>query len=400
MNCRKPVPVLLGILMLSLFTLAAGELDIRFNPGEFAYIYDTNTNRGYFNAMLHNIAFINRSSDTVTLDRAVIEVIKDNKTCRSIILSGEELEKSAKWGHLMDSRGLLQLYDFFLQIKSFLGKSVTLTPTLQMKPNTAVISTWNYFTLKGIPGYFKVTVYGRTGKDKPFQVSAGLKAVYYKQANTFIFPVEGTWWVGAGADLYAHHRWVAIEEFALDLVKLDENGFTHKNEGLRVEDYYCFDRDVLAVADGEVVGVQTGLIDDNGLLKQKNESQQDYDRRLNAAQANMLKETPRHTGGNYIVIGHTGEEYSFYAHLKQGSITVKKGDIVKQGRVIGKVGHSGNSTEPHLHFHISKGAVPFSSRSVPVRFSNLHLFERSSDSFLRTGDIVRAAAAQHHKEIP
>jgi len=92
--------------------------------------------------------------------------------------------------------------------------------------------------------------------------------------------------------------------------------------------------------------------------------------------------------GNIIVIRHKGEEYSFYAHLKQGSIHVKKGDRVKQGQVIAKVGHSGNSTEPHLHLQISNGPDPFRSRAVPVKFSHIQ-GDAIGESYLRTGDIIR-----------
>lgn len=389
MNYRRQITIFLVILLFPLLSLAASGLDIRFNPKDYVYICEANADRGYFDAVIHNVAFINRSEDSVTLDHATIDVFMDNKICRRIILTSEELQKSANRGHLLQGQGLLKLYDFYLQTGTFLGESITLTPTLQMNPRTAVISTSNYFTLKGIPDNFKITAYARTGKGKLLESSAILKAVHYKQANTFNFPLKGTWWVGAGADIYAHHRWVAFEEFGFDLVKVGENGLTYKNAGLQVEDYYCFNQDVVAAADGEVVRVQAGLPDDNAMLRQKNESQQEYNQRINASQFKMLKENFYHAAGNFIVIRHNGEEYSFYAHLKQGSIGVKKGEKVKRGQVIGKVGHSGNSTEPHLHFQISNGADPFLSRAVPVKFSNIHLFERSGDSFLRTGDIVR-----------
>ncbi|MNC48479.1 Murein DD-endopeptidase MepM [compost metagenome] len=70
-----------------------------------------------------------------------------------------------------------------------------------------------------------------------------------------------------------------------------------------------------------------------------------------------------------VVIDHGGE-YSFLAHLKQGSVTVKKGDSVKTGDVIGKAGNSGNSSEPHLHYQVSDGADLFSSRSLNIRWKD------------------------------
>lgn len=56
--------------------------------------------------------------------------------------------------------------------------------------------------------------------------------------------------------------------------------------------------------------------------------------------------------GNYVAINHSNEYYAYYAHLKKFSLMVKVGDTVKEGQVIGMVGSSGNSTDPHLHVEI------------------------------------------------
>ena len=75
-------------------------------------------------------------------------------------------------------------------------------------------------------------------------------------------------------------------------------------------------------------------------------------------------------GGNHVIIDIGGGHYAFYAHLKPGGIRVKLGDKVKRGQVIGLVGNTGNSTEPHLHFHISDGnlAVRQRRRAVSTGF--------------------------------
>jgi len=59
--------------------------------------------------------------------------------------------------------------------------------------------------------------------------------------------------------------------------------------------------------------------------------------------------------GNYVIIEHGDGIYSLYAHMYANSITVFAGDVVEQGQVIGKMGTSGNSTGPHLHFEIRNG---------------------------------------------
>ena len=65
--------------------------------------------------------------------------------------------------------------------------------------------------------------------------------------------------------------------------------------------------------------------------------------------------------GNYVIIQHSDGNYTLYAHLDAGSITVAAGDSVEQGQVIGKMGSSGNSTGTHLHFEVREGQNSYSS---------------------------------------
>lgn len=133
--------------------------------------------------------------------------------------------------------------------------------------------------------------------------------------NKYIFPLRGVWYVGYGASFHMGHRWAVPEEFALDIAKVGESGLSHKGDGTRFDDYYAYGADVLAAADGRVISAK-------GLTA---------------------------ITGNYVMIDHGKNEYSLYAHLQRGSALVHVGDQVKAGDVIGKLGSSGNSTEPHLH---------------------------------------------------
>jgi murein DD-endopeptidase MepM/ murein hydrolase activator NlpD len=106
-------------------------------------------------------------------------------------------------------------------------------------------------------------------------------------------------------------------------------------------------------------------------------------------QMELLKKGYKEPAGNIVVIKHTNGEYSNYLHLKPGSVQVKAGDQVKQGQVIGKVGHSGNSTEPHLHFQVTDGEDPMYSRGIPVKFKNVSVEGLGyEDRMLQTGWIV------------
>ena len=72
--------------------------------------------------------------------------------------------------------------------------------------------------------------------------------------------------------------------------------------------------------------------------------------------------------GNYVIIQHSDGNYTLYAHLYQNTITVKAGDSVKQGQVIGKMGSSGNSTGNHLHFEVREGSMDKSSTVDPLTY--------------------------------
>lgn len=61
---------------------------------------------------------------------------------------------------------------------------------------------------------------------------------------------------------------------------------------------------------------------------------------------------PIYVPGNTVVIKTKSNEYLFFAHFKKHSIRVKEGEEVKKGQLLGLCGNSGNSSEPHLHFHI------------------------------------------------
>lgn len=58
-------------------------------------------------------------------------------------------------------------------------------------------------------------------------------------------------------------------------------------------------------------------------------------------------------GGNGLIIHHGFGEYSALWHAIPGTVTVRKGDRVESGQLVGKVGNSGRSTGPHIHYHVS-----------------------------------------------
>ena len=152
-----------------------------------------------------------------------------------------------------------------------------------------------------------------------------------RNSTKLILPFQDKWtvtWGGDTAELNYHVESKA-QKNAFDFVITDENGKSYKTDGKTNEDYYAFGKELIAPCDGEIVLVVDG-IDDNALGE------------LN----------PIYVPGNTVILKTANSEYLFFAHFKQNSIKVKKGQKIKQGETLGLCGNSGNSSEPHLHFHI------------------------------------------------
>ena len=80
---------------------------------------------------------------------------------------------------------------------------------------------------------------------------------------------------------------------------------------------------------------------------------------------------PLYFEGNCVVIDHGNSEYSVLAHMQLGSVTVKAGERVAAGQVIGKLGSSGDSGGPHLHYQLQSGPQLFRDEPLPFRFQNI-----------------------------
>ncbi len=172
----------------------------------------------------------------------------------------------------------------------------------------------------------------------------------YETKTEFELPFNEEWWVFWGGrsieeNYHAAHR---EQTFALDIVQR-VNGSTHTGNGSQNEDYYCFGKILNAPGGGEIIDVVNN-IEDN-------------------VPGEFNQESPT---GNRIIIDHENGEFSIMAHFKEGSIIVSVGDIVLKGQELGKAGNSGNSSEPHLHYHLQTTADPFNGDGLPAQFLNYY----------------------------
>jgi hypothetical protein len=195
---------------------------------------------------------------------------------------------------------------------------------------------------------------------------AALRVQKPSAAPTVDAPLAGDRWLAANgpSNTSLHRRAVIIldgkarspERYAIDWVKLGDDGKTFSGDASQNSSYHAYGLPITAVADGRVVEVLDGLAEN---IPQ---------------QAKMAIElTPATMAGNNIVEDIGGGHYVGYAHFITGSTTVKQGDAIHRGQVIGKLGNSGNSTEPHLHIQICDGPSFLSCDGVPMQFKNLTL---------------------------
>lgn len=187
------------------------------------------------------------------------------------------------------------------------------------------------------------------------EVSGGNVAVGRRAPVIVAPPLRGGPWVAIyDASVPRGHRRVLFAldgraripaRFAIDWFRLDAHGHHARGDEQDVANWLGYGEDVLAVADGTVVATRN-----------------DY------PESRRLK-NPRHPlgegSGNFVSLALGGGRYAHYEHLRPGSLRVHPGERVHRGQVIAALGFSGDSTGPHLHFHVSDGATPLAGEGLP-----------------------------------
>jgi murein DD-endopeptidase MepM/ murein hydrolase activator NlpD len=165
-------------------------------------------------------------------------------------------------------------------------------------------------------------------------------------AVRFRLPLDGpvtVAWGGATSDVN-YHVVLPDQRWAYDLL-VARDGRSHRGRGEAPADYYAFDLPVRAPAPGVVVRTHDGEPD--------------------------LPPAPRRRNpafGNHVVLQVAEREFLYVAHLRERSIAVAPGDRVAAGDVLGRVGNSGSSSEPHVHLHLQDAPRPFFGEGIPFYF--------------------------------
>jgi hypothetical protein len=194
-------------------------------------------------------------------------------------------------------------------------------------------------------------------------------------------PLRGEWSVErTPADRIPSHGTDLLgQRYAYDLIRTDRRPGFHPHPagtlrwllvGGRTRDCYGWGQPVHAALDGVVVQAMDGVVERQWLHPVR----ESWWAARNTVAFARRGLDPVRLAGNHVIVATVGT-YALYAHLAPGSVAVTRGQQVRAGEVVGRVGHTGNSTGPHLHFQLMDSADPLRAMGIPCAFA-AYLVER------------------------
>jgi hypothetical protein len=346
------------------------------------------TGREVQSLLLQNAAVINHGISPAEITDITLELLRDAAPVDSRRIAGADLAALGASGPSIQKSGMMKLVAFQFCGTALIADGITLAGP-KLGSNQGLLIVQQLFAFKGKRDALRVRVHARIG-GRSVEVAAMLPILSGVAKTKLNFPLHGVWFVGVGPTMHTGHRWALPEEFAYDIARLGDGGLSHRSDGERFEDYFAYGAEVLAAGDGVVAATINDQPENKASLRGRDETTEAYGARLQELQGALLIKGAAGLAGNYVVIDHGNGEYSLYAHLKPGSIRVQPGNRVAAGTPLGKLGSSGNSTEPHLHFQVCDAADPLMCAGIPVQFQNASLPFADYPRPVQSGDVIVA----------
>ena len=227
----------------------------------------------------------------------------------------------------------------------------------------------------------------------PEEISAEIPAIPIDRKPVVVIrpPLTGDNWQAAnGPSNTSAHRRALIplngrayisQRFAIDWVELNPDGKTFHGDPSDNRNYRAYGSEIHSVADGVVTEVKDGIAQNTP--------------------GQLPSVTLETIGGNHVIVKIGDGLYAFYAHMQPGSPRVKVGDHVRRGQVLGLLGNSGNSTEPHLHFDICDASSMLACEGLPYAFASFEATGKVADANDNgKASVSRVAASNHDMEVP
>lgn len=200
------------------------------------------------------------------------------------------------------------------------------------------------------------------------------------------FPLRGEWLSPntPGTKVPSHGTNQLGTRYAYDFIQVDWNRIGNPAyrvglmqylfSGVKLSDYYCWGQEVYSPRDGIVVVAEDGYAE-NAKTNLLGDMSNAY---KNAHYFDPEKDDIQSVAGNYVIIKYSENVYAALCHLQTGSIQVSVGENVAKGDVIGKVGHSGNSFAPHLHFQLMDSCDIATANGIPCAFEEYEVFQNGN----------------------
>lgn len=342
--------------------------------------------RGVQSALVHGFAVVNSGTKAEKLTGVIFQLKEKEQLRDWRWLLPQDIARAAKQAPQIEM--VAQIFPFqFCNGKMLEGAKFATSDVLA--PGEAMVFMYQPFVWTGARDQLVITAsMDRDGV--PYDAKKAVPIVTGVSKKELLFPIAGRSFVPVAASFHTPHRWAAVEEFAYDILALADKGSTYRGKGTKLSDYAAFGKPIRAVASGKVVAARDGTPDNSAMLKRLGETDEAYLARLQEAQMVLLAKGMEAVLGNHVVIDHGNGEFSMYAHLKEGSVRVKAGDMLTAGSTIGALGSSGNSTEPHLHFQMCDGPDISTCRTIPANFTRYRLPLELAVRSIQSGDIVEA----------
>jgi hypothetical protein len=208
------------------------------------------------------------------------------------------------------------------------------------------------------------------------------------------FPLSGEWCAvnTPGHKVPSHGTDQLGQRYAYDFFQIDWNQKGYKFFkpsllksvvlGVELQDTYCWSQPIFSPFEGEVVEAMDGLKERNPVHLVRDMAVVLKNAFFFRAKSN---EELHPVLGNFIILKMAEGVYSLIAHARTGSVQVSKGQKVAEGEQIAQVGHSGNSTAPHLHFQLMDSPNLFDAKGLPCCFKSYQVLEQGNWVPVRNG---------------
>jgi murein DD-endopeptidase MepM/ murein hydrolase activator NlpD len=238
----------------------------------------------------------------------------------------------------------------------------------------------------------------RLPMDFDLEVKSTVTPQKFLSKTNLILPIQGKLFIWEGHDFYAHHRRVPLSDpkvsqmglransnrFALDFEIVDNDGSMYHGDPYDKSNWYCYGASIYAPGAGKVIGAENGIPDNRFEGK-------------SVVHPSLPANADAKGLGNYVLIDHGNDEYSLMLHMQPGSVLVRQGETVRQGQKIGRIGFSGDTIFPHLHYSLLSGPEVSQEEGIPAYFSEYRRLLgsqaiESTRGAIDSGDLVESEA--------